>query len=95
MCRVLGAPPSAYYASLSRPPSKQAQANEELKPIISKAFVETQAIYGSPRMTKELRSLGYPVGHHRVARLMKEMELSARSKYVGHGMPMAENLYDR
>ncbi len=102
MCRVLGVSPSAFYASLSRPPSKRKQANEELKPIIREIFVDNRAVYGSPRVHFELRHQGRTVGRHRVARLMREMDLSARfkrrkrrSKYVEHGMPVAENLLDR
>ena len=35
---------------------------------------------GSPRITAELHRRGYRVGHNRVARLMREQELSARRK---------------
>lgn len=102
MCRVLGVSPSAYYASLCRPTSKRQQANEGLRPVIKQVFLECRAVYGSPRMTSELRSLGHQVGRHRVARLMRQMGLSARFKRryrrttnSEHGLPVAENHLDR
>lgn len=102
MCRVLGVSPSAFYASLSRPPSKRAQANEDIKPVIRAVFLDSRATYGSPRVHFELRHQGRSIGRHRVARLMRAMGLSARfrrrkhrSTYVEHGMPVAENRLDR
>lgn len=102
MCRVLGVSPSAFYASLQRPVSKRRRANETLKPIIKEIFLQCRAVYGSPRMTSELRCLGHDVGRHRVARLMRQMDLSARFKRryrkttsSEHGLPVAEHHLDR
>lgn len=102
MCRVLGVSSSAFYASLQRPVSKRRRANEALKPIIKEIFLQCRAVYGSPRMTSELRCLGHDVGRHRVARLMRQMDLSARFKRryrkttsSEHGLPVAENHLDR
>lgn len=102
MCRVLGVSPSGFYASLQRPMSKRQQANEALMSVIKEVFVDCRAIYGSPRITSELRCLGHQVGRHRVARLMRQMDLSARFKRPyrrtttsDHGLPVAENHLDR
>lgn len=102
MCRVLGVSPSAFYASLSRPPSKRTQANEQLKPVIREVFLESRATYGSPRVHFELQDQGHAVGRHRVARLMRAMDLTARirrrkrrTEYAEHDLPVAENLLDR
>jgi len=102
MCRVLGVSPSAFYASLSRSPSRRSQANEQLKPIIREVFLESRATYGSPRVHFELNHHGHVVGRHRVARLMRAMDLTARLRrrkrrttYSEHDLPVAENLLDR
>lgn len=102
MCRVLGVSPSAFYASLHRPPSKRHQANESLKPVIREVFVDSRATYGSPRVFFALRHLGHEVGRHRVARLMRSMDLSARFKRryrrttsSDHDLPVAANRLDR
>ena len=39
---------------------------------IRSAFALSNATYGSPRMTRELRDDGITIGRHRVARLMSE-----------------------
>jgi len=102
MCRVLGVSPSAFYASLSRSPSRRSQANEQLKPIIREVFLDSRATYGSPRVHCELQHHGHAVGRHRVARLMRAMDLTARLRrrkrrttYSEHDLPVAENLLDR
>lgn len=71
-------------------------------PVIKEVFVECRAIYGSPRITSELRCLGHQVGRHRVARLMRQMDLITRFKQryrrtrtSDHGIPVAENHLDR
>jgi putative transposase len=58
--------------------------------------------YGSPRMTRKLRTLGKTCGRHRVARLMRENDLGARRKKrfrkttdSNHSFPCPENLVAR
>ena len=53
------------------------QEEMELRSTIQQIFLKHRRRYGSPRITKELRSRGLVVNHKRVARLMKEDELLA------------------
>jgi putative transposase len=47
---------------------------------IRSAFALSNATYGSPRMTRELRDDGVTIGRQRVARLMRENALKARQR---------------
>jgi transposase InsO family protein len=71
-----------------------------LKELIKPIFETHDGDYGSPRITEELKDQGHLVGHNRVGRLMKELELSVekRPKFKpqttdsAHGFPIAPNL---
>ena len=71
MCRVLGVPPSSYYAWRQRPTCVRQQADQELVDQIRNAQVESRGSYGSPRVHQWLRQRGVRCGRHRVARLMR------------------------
>lgn len=75
MCSVLEVSRSGYYAWRRRPPSKRAQEAEQITVAIHAAHRSGRGSYGSPRVTKELKSQGVQVGRHRVARLMREQEI--------------------
>jgi len=79
MCEVLEVSRSGYYAWRRRGPSKRAREEAELKVSLQEAHQRTRGTYGSPRLTQELKSQGWCVGRHRVARLMSEQGL--------HGLP--------
>jgi putative transposase len=71
MCRVLGLSPSGYYASLKRPVSDRAVANEVMLTEIKRIHEFSRQTYGRPRMYAELREDGHSVNHKRVGRLMR------------------------
>ena len=73
MCRVLGLSPSGYYDWLQRPPSARARRDAELKGRILAKWIESEKIYGCPRIHAALRDEGERVSRKRVARLMREM----------------------
>lgn len=63
---------------------------------------QSKGSYGSRRMSKRLRELGYDVGRHRARSLMNKAKLSyrRRKKYrrttdSKHNFPVAENLLER
>jgi transposase InsO family protein len=62
----------------------------------------SRGLYGSPRITAELRRLGFNVSENRVARLMRDNRIIARTKRKfkkttdsNHRMPVAPNLLER
>ena len=73
MCRVLGLSPSGYYDWLQRPPSARARRDAELKGRILAKWIESEKIYGCPRIHAALREEGERVSRKRVARLMRKM----------------------
>lgn len=81
MCRVLGVSTSGYYAWRNRGPSKRAQSDAELKPLIRQIHEDSRGSYGVPRMVEELRDEhGYVINPKRVARLMRELGLQGVSR---------------
>lgn len=93
---------SGYYAWRKAPQSPRQQENEQLKEKIRAAYEKSKKRYGSPRITHALRQNGNRIGHNRVARLMREMNIQARPKkrwksttQSKHQLPIAENNLER
>lgn len=103
MARVLKVSRSGYYAWVKREKSLRERKNEELvEQIHNIQKTVAKYRYGSPRITAELHRRGFRVGHNRVARLMRENELSARRKkkfrittLSSHKHAPAENILNR
>ncbi|MEC2224877.1 IS3 family transposase [Weizmannia sp. CD-2023] len=103
MCKVLEVSKSGYYKWLrNQGPSKKEAYLKEIRQKISKSFHESQGTYGSPRVHNDLVEWGYTISQKTVARLMKEMGLSASSKekFVvttdsNHDMKIYPNLLKR
>ena len=102
MCRVLGVSRSGYYKHLGRGLSPRRQENERLVTRIREIWGVRRRVYGSPRITAELRSEGHRCGKNRIARLMREngirslmrrrFKITTRSN---HRLPVAEDLVGR
>ena len=74
LCRVIGVTRQGYYAWKRRPPSKRELADRKLAERIREIFVETEEIYGAPRIYSELTlGDGIRVGKKRVTRLMRQL----------------------
>jgi putative transposase len=71
MCRCLRVSASGYYGWRDRPASQRRQSNERLLARIRSLHVESDGVFGSPRMWEELRYLGESCSRNRVARLMR------------------------
>ena len=102
MCHVLRVSRSGYYAWLSRPESQRSLANRQLLSQIRIVHNRNRRLYGSPRVTAELRAEGCRCGENRVARLMREHGIRARTvrKFKvttdsKHNFPVAPNLLKR
>jgi putative transposase len=102
MCRLLGVAPSGFYAWRQCPTSKRARQDNALGPHVRAAFAASKQRYGSPRVHAELRAQGHRVSRKRVARLMRESGLRARSRrrfrhttLSKHREPLAPNVVAR
>lgn len=83
-------------------PSKRDGENRRLLTAIMRIHEQSKASYGSPRITEELKKIGYHVSRPRVARLMKQHSIKAihAKKFVittdsKHNYPVVENKLDR
>jgi transposase InsO family protein len=103
MCRVLEVSRAGYYAWRARPLCGRGQTDQVLTDKIKAIQDKVEYRYGSPRVRVELRTLGFAVGKHRVARLMREAGVLAtapRPRFQAttdsaHGEPIAPNLVAR
>lgn len=71
MCKVLEASRSGYYNWLGQRPSKRALENKQMRVMIRSIYEGSKKIYGSPKITAELRNRGYTISRPRVARIMR------------------------
>lgn len=71
LCEALSVSRSGYYAWRQRKQGARVQANQELARHIMAIHETSRKLYGSPRITRELKSRGMCCGHNRVARIMR------------------------
>jgi putative transposase len=79
MCRVLKVHRSGYYAWLAKPQSKREIEDSRLLEYIRQSWIDSDGIYGSPRIFMDLRSQGETCGKNRVARIMKKHRIKSLS----------------
>lgn len=80
MCAVLDVSASGFYDWLKRKPSRRSQANSVFSQRIRQVHAESRQTYGYLRVHAELRASGERVGKHRVARLMRQLELKTKGR---------------
>lgn len=102
MCRVLGVSRSGYYSYLRRGLNRRYEENHRLVERIKLIWQEARGVYGSPRITAELRAQGFVCGENRIARLMRDNGIKARTKKKfrittksDHNLPIAQDLVER
>jgi putative transposase len=102
MCRVLEVSRAGYYAWRVRPLCDRVKTDQLLTEEIQDIQDRVKRRYGSPRVRVELQTLGFAVGKHRVARLMREAGVVAITpkRYrvttdSAHQEPVAPNLVAR
>jgi transposase InsO family protein len=103
MCDILEVTRGGYYARRDRPANRREIRRVQLLERIGQVHAASRGLYGSPRVTAELKETGVEVCENTVARLMREMDL--RSKIVrrfrpkttdsNHPCPVAPNRLDR
>jgi len=99
LCRILQVSRSGYYGWRQRPMSAREQANRRLEFKIRTLHRASRHTYGSPRIRDALRDAGEACGKHRVARIMHQAGIRARTVRTfkattnsKHRHPVAENL---
>ena len=103
MCVVLQVSRSGYYSWQSRSESKQSQRRKSVKSDIREVHQEKhKQNFGSPRVHKELKKKGILCSEKRVAKVMKDAGIQARTtkKFKvttdsNHNHPVAENVLNR
>ena len=93
---------SGYYSYLRRGLSRRHEENHCLVEKIKQIWHEVRGVYGSPRVTVELQAQGFVCGENRIARLMRENGIKARTKKKfkvttksDHNLPIAQDLGER
>jgi putative transposase len=81
MCRVLKVQRSGYYAWLAQPKSARAVSDEKLLEAIQQSHANSNGIYGSPRVHRDVKEEGFACGRKRVERLMRQAKLRASRGY--------------
>ncbi|MBR9813718.1 IS3 family transposase [bacterium] len=81
MCRLLGVSPSGYYQWRKKPISDRAREDSRLVRLIRASFLDSQCVYGAPRVFLDLREAGETCSKHRVARLMRENNIRVLPGY--------------
>src|SRR5256712_9199177 len=101
LCTVLEVTRSGFYAWCARPVAARTQDTQRLAVEVAAIHAASKQRYGSPRVHQELQAQGRTVGRHRVARLMQQQGLRARTKRrvptttdFRHGVPVAANALD-
>jgi putative transposase len=102
MCRVLEVSRAGYYAWRARPLCDRVKDDRVLADKIREIQKQVKQRYGSPRTWQELRALGFTCGENRVARVMRQAGIRAKSArkfrvttQSEHEQPIARNVLDR
>lgn len=102
LCDIMDVSPRGYRAWRSRPACWRQRTDMVLLAHIREQFRLSLGSYGRPRMTEELKELGFDVGHRRVGRLMHKNSITVqRNKKFkattdsNHSFNIAPNLLNR
>jgi putative transposase len=103
MCRALEVSRAGFYAAERRVMGARARQNEVLCALITTIHQRSRRTYGSPRIHREVREAGWRCGRQRIARLMREAGLRARTRLrwrpqttnSKHGYAVVDNVLQR
>lgn len=103
MCSVLGVTAAGFHAWLMRPPSARARRADELAVKRHTIHRETRGVYGSLKITKELRHRATIVNRKTVAKLMNRLGIRSKTHRrfrvqtteSTHANPIASNVLDQ
>jgi transposase InsO family protein len=93
---------SGYYQYLKTADQRKIDKDFELLSKVREIHKQSKGSYGSRRMSKRLRELGYDVGRYRARSLMRKANVSYRRRKKfkrttdsKHNFPVAKNLLER
>ena len=66
---------STYWAAKTRPPSRRATRDAELRPVIRALWHDNFQVYGAHKLWKAARRAGHDIGRDQVARLMRAEDI--------------------
>ena len=102
MCRALAVSAGGYYAWRSRPESTRSVSARTVLSAIRVIHRESRETYGSPSIWDALLKQGHRIGEHRVARLMRQDGIRAKTvkkwratTQSQHRFPVAANTLNR
>jgi len=102
MCKVLGVSRNGFYTFKKNGCGKPSPGRKQLHEIVVEISEASNRTYGSRRIKEELCAKGHHVGRHKAARLMKEADVSVRSRKKfklttdsGHNLPVFDNVLNR
>ena len=92
LCKVFEVHPSGFYAWRLSRESRRAREDQRLLVPIKESWLESGSVYGSRKVSGDLRELGEQCGNNRVHRLMRSAGIrfqtgSAKRKYKRGGAP--------
>ena len=100
--KLLGVSRSGYYDWLKQQPSARRLTQQRLSNKIRDIFLENRCAYGTRRIKKALARLDFIASRRRIGKLMKEQQLSCRTKRrfklttdSKHTLPIAVNRLQR
>jgi putative transposase len=79
MCRALNVTRSGFYRWLGAPESSYDKKKRVIKSKVLDTYEEFKAMYGSRRITEELKALGYNCSVNYVAKIMCESDIKAHN----------------
>jgi putative transposase len=82
MCHVFGVTPAGFYAWLNRKPSARAVRATQLAVKVHEVHRQTKGVYGSLKITKELRKRKTIANRKTVARIMKQLGIRSKTRKV-------------
>lgn len=102
-CRVLDVSVSGYYGHVHRRPGVRSQRRAQLADRIRRIHADSRRSYGSPRVFRQIKQEGDPVGRKTIESIMRECQLQGKSPRKrkpcttdsGHDQSIAGNLIQR
>ena len=101
-CRVLAVSRSGYYEWLNRPPSTQAEADQQVRDKVQRYFAQGRGTYGTRRSKHLLAQEGLQVSRRRIGRVLAQAGLRCKTRRkfraptaAGQAQPVAPNQLNR